>query len=68
MKIKRILLNFVLFFILTFAITTLVNFLWNLIFHGDASVSWETSFRFALILGIIFTWMQERGKGEKKSS
>jgi hypothetical protein len=66
MKIKRVLISFVLFFILTFAVTTLVNFLWNLIFHSEASVSWEMSFRFGIILGILFTWMQERGKGGKK--
>lgn len=60
MKIKKLLLNFVMFFTLTFAVSTVVNFLWNLIFHGMATVSWETSFRFGIILGILFAWMQER--------
>lgn len=60
MKIKKIFLNFVIFFALTFAVSTIVNFLWNLIFHGMATVSWETSFRFGIILGILFAWMQER--------
>ncbi len=60
--IKRILRSFVLFFVLTFAVATIVNFLWNLIIHGAAAVTWETSFQFAIILGILFTWMQERGR------
>ena len=60
MKIKKILLNFVIFFALTFAVSTIVNFLWNLIFHGMATVSWETSFRLGIILGVLFAWMQEK--------
>ncbi|MDH4218166.1 MAG: hypothetical protein OEY18_11420 [Candidatus Aminicenantes bacterium] len=60
MKIKKILFNFLIFFALTFVVSTIVNFLWNLIFHGMATVSWETSFRFGIILGILFAWMQER--------
>jgi len=62
MRIKRILFNFVLFFVLTFAVTTIVNFLWNLIIHGAATVTWETSFQVAIILGILFTWIQEKGR------
>ncbi len=60
MKIKKIFFNFVIFFVITFMVSTIVNFLWNLIFHGIATVSWETSFRFGIILGILFAWMQER--------
>jgi hypothetical protein len=61
MRIKSILFNFILYFVLTFVVSAIVNFLWNLIFHGMASVTWETSFRFAIIFGILFTWLQERG-------
>jgi hypothetical protein len=61
MRIKRILFSFVLFFALTFTVTTIVNFLWNLIFHEAATVTWETSFQLAIIFGILFTWMQEKG-------
>jgi hypothetical protein len=66
MKAKRILVNFLLFFSLTFAVSAIVNFLWNLVFHGMTSVSWEISFRFAIILGILFTWTQEKGSKKKK--
>jgi len=57
---KRILLNFLVFFVITFGVSAIVNFLWSLIFHGTASVSWETSFRLAIILGIVLTWMQKK--------
>jgi hypothetical protein len=62
MKIKRLLFSFVVIFAITFFVSAAVNFLWNLIFHGMSSVVWETSFRFAIILGIILTWIQEKGK------
>ncbi len=62
MKIKRILLNFLVFFAITFGVSAIVNFLWNLIFHGTASVAWEMSFRLAIILGIVLTWIQKKEK------
>jgi len=62
MKIKRLLFSFIVVFAITFIVTSAVNFLWNLIFHGMSSVAWEMSFRFAIILGIILPWIQERGK------
>ncbi len=53
-------------FILVFAITLLVSigvtFLWSLVFHGVAIIDWETSFRFAIILGIILTIIDSRKK------
>ena len=58
MKIKKLFFNFILFFMITFAVSTIVNFLWNLIFHGMTAVSWETSFRLGIILGIVLSWMQ----------
>lgn len=39
MKIKGILLNFAIFFAITFGVSTIVNFLWNLIFHGTWAVA-----------------------------
>jgi len=62
MKIKRLLFSFIVIFAIAFAVTTIVNFLWNFIFHGAASVVWEMSFRWGIVLGILLTWMQEKGK------
>jgi bisphosphoglycerate-dependent phosphoglycerate mutase len=38
----------------------LVTFLWNLIRHGESTVDWETSLRFAIIFDIILTWAKSR--------
>jgi hypothetical protein len=43
----------------------LVTFLWNLIGHGESTTDWETSFRFAIIFGIILTWLKARDIKEK---
>ncbi len=53
MKIKRFLIHFIIVFALTFVVNTIVVYLWNLIAHGQGAFDWETSFRFAIILGII---------------
>ena len=52
MKIKNLLIGFVTTFALTLVIAIIVTYLWNLIAHGQNTVDWETSFRFAIILGI----------------
>jgi hypothetical protein len=45
--------------------TAIVTFLWNIIGHGASAVDWETSFRFAIIFGIILTWVKSREIKEK---
>jgi putative hemolysin len=39
---------------------SLVTFLWSLIGHGESTAAWETSFTFAILLGIILTWTKAR--------
>jgi hypothetical protein len=48
--------------VITFAVSMIVNLVWNLIFHGTASVAWEMSFRLAIILGIVLSWFQTKEK------
>lgn len=52
MKIKDLLIGFVTTFALTLVVAVIVTYIWNLIAHGQGTVDWETSFRFAIILGI----------------
>ena len=52
MRFKRFLIDFARVFAVTFVVTAIVTYLWNLIAHGQSAVDWETSFRFAIILGI----------------
>jgi len=66
MNIKKLLIDFVTTFVVTLVITAIVTFLWSLIFHGAGTVDWETSFRFAIIFGIVFPWMRARESKEKE--
>jgi len=58
-------------FITVFAIALLVcigvTSLWSLVFHGVAIIDWETSFRFAILFGIILPIIdsRKRMKSEK---
>ncbi len=54
MSITKFLADFAITFAVTLAATVVVTFLWNLIFHGAGAVDWETSFRFAIIFGVVF--------------
>ena len=65
MKIKKLVIEFVTAFAVVLVATALVTFLWNIIGHGASAVDWETSFRFAIIFGIILTWVKSREIKEK---
>ena len=55
MNFKKIVIRFIAVFAITLLVTIGVTLLWSLVFHGVAIIDWETSFRFAIILGIIFS-------------
>jgi len=65
MNIKKLVVEFALVFVVAFVITTIVTFLWNMIGHGASAVDWETSFRLAIIFGIILTWAKSRETKDK---
>jgi hypothetical protein len=60
MNIKKLVVEFVTVFVVALVTTTIVTFLWNIIGHGESTIDWETSFRFALIFGIVLTWVKSR--------
>ena len=62
MSIKKIVIRFVTVFAVSLLVTLGITFLWNLVFHGAATIDWETSFRFATVLGIILTIIASRKK------
>ena len=68
MTIKKLAFEFALAFVVTLVIVTIVTFLWNLIGHGTKIIDWETSFRFAIIFGILLTWVNHRKSRENGSS
>jgi hypothetical protein len=53
MNAKKLLADFGLTFVVAFLVAVFVTFIWNLIVHGAGGVDWETSFRLAIILGIV---------------
>ena len=38
-------------------VTFIVTLLLNIVLHGTALVEWETSFCFAILFGIMLSWM-----------
>ena len=60
MDFKRIIIRFVTVFAVALLVCIGVTFLWSLLFHGIATIDWETSFRFALLFGIIFPILDSR--------
>jgi hypothetical protein len=64
MNIKKLVVEFVTVFAVTLVTSAIVTFLWNFIGHGTSSIDWETSFRFAIILGIILAWIRSRESKE----
>lgn len=65
MNIKKLGVEFGTVFAIAFVTTVLVTFLWNIIGHGTSAIDWETSFRFAIIFGIILTWAKSRETRER---
>lgn len=60
MNIKRLLSDFVTVFAVSFTVTGIVTLLGNLIVHGASTIDWEASFRFAIVFGIVFSWIEAR--------
>jgi hypothetical protein len=65
MNIKKLLVDFVTVFAVSLILSVIVTLLWNLIVHGASTIDWETSFRFAILFGILMPWMEMRRSKEK---
>ena len=60
METKKLLIDFVAIFVLTLVVTAVVTFLYSLVVHGVGIIDWETAFRFAIILGIVLSWIKAK--------
>ena len=60
MNIKKLLVDFVTVFAVTLIVSVVVTLLANLIVHGASTIDWEASFRFAILFGIILSWIGTR--------
>jgi hypothetical protein len=65
MNLKKLLAEFVIVFAVSLIVSVIVSFLWNLIVHRASTVDWETSFRFAILFGIILPWIERRRSKEQ---
>ena len=65
MNTKKLVIEFGAVFVLALVTVATVTFLWNIIGHGESTIDWETSFRFAIMFGIILTWAKSREIKEK---
>jgi len=65
MNIKNVLVDALTVFSVTLIVTVIVTLLWNLIVHRTSTIDWETSFRFATLLGIILPWIETRRRKEQ---
>jgi hypothetical protein len=65
MNTRKLLVDFVTVFVVSLIISVIVTLLWNLIAHGTSTIDWETSFRLAILFGIILPWIEtRRSKGK----
>ena len=60
MTIKKLIVDSLTVFAVTLIVCAIVTLLGNLIVHGASSIDWETSFRFAILFGIIVPWIETR--------
>jgi hypothetical protein len=67
MRIKDLLLTFVIGFAVTFVINAGLVYGWNYFVHGTGIFNWPLSFAFAVMLGIVCTTL-EFGRGWKKKA
>ena len=55
MNLKTFLVDFVTAFAVTVIVSAFVTSLSNLIVHGESTVNWEASFRYAALFGIVLS-------------
>ena len=63
---KRLIVDLISTFAIVLVVAAVVSFLYSLIVHGAGSIDWETSFRLAVILGIVLPLTQKRGSKGKE--
>lgn len=65
MKLGALLVEAVSVFAVSLVVSAIVSVVWNLIVHRTSTIDWETSFRFAIVLGIILPWISSRRSRER---
>jgi len=68
MNFKKGFMRFFVGFGITLLVSLAVTYLWSLSFHETAKIDWETSFRLAIILGIISVIDKRKGLSDGKEN
>ncbi|MCK4699859.1 MAG: hypothetical protein KAT38_05980 [Bacteroidales bacterium] len=66
MKTILFLRDFAITFAIVLVVSVIVSYFYSLIAHGAGSIDWETSFRFAVIFGIVFPAIREIERRQKR--
>jgi hypothetical protein len=66
MKFPKIISDFLVIFVITLVVSAAITFLFSYFFHENGAVNWETSFRMAIILGLIIPWIHHREKKHRE--
>lgn len=65
MNLRRVLLGFITVFAVSLITCATVTLVWNLSVHRRSTIDWATSFRFAIVLGIVLPWIAIRRARDK---
>jgi hypothetical protein len=68
MTIGTLLRDFITVFFVSLVVSAVVSVLWSLLVHGTRAIDWETSFRFAILFGIVFSWIESRRRSDPRGS
>jgi hypothetical protein len=68
MNIKKYVTGFAQTFAIVFVVSAIVSFLYSLVVHGESLVDWGSTFRLAIVLGIVLPWLQLREKNLPRAS
>jgi hypothetical protein len=60
MNMTKYAVDFAIIFTVVLFVSVIVTSLYNFFMHGSGVIEWETSIRFAIILGIVLSWLQQR--------
>jgi hypothetical protein len=60
MKFKKLASDFAINFIIVLVVSIIVTYLYSFIVHSSGVIDWETSFRLALIFGIVIPLANKR--------
>ncbi len=51
---------FALYFGLVLVVAAIITWFWNVFFHGQGGISWQTAFTLAIILGLVLAWTRTK--------